>query len=163
MLDGKEIARRLKAAMLVSGITSAVLAEKCGVTAQAVNGWRKTGRVHKRHLGKIAELTGRDLLTGAEAPKAPATTSAREEMLLLLFSGLFAHQQRELLLKLHALFEANQITRKELGLRELRGVSDAQVEAAFKAVPVPAKGTRSKGRTAPGRNPDAAMDDFPEG
>jgi hypothetical protein len=42
-------------------VTSAALADACHVTAQAVNGWRKTGRVAKRHLGTIAKLTGRPL------------------------------------------------------------------------------------------------------
>lgn len=42
-------------------VTAAALAKACGVTDQAVNGWRKTGRIAKRHIPKIAELTGKPL------------------------------------------------------------------------------------------------------
>ena len=42
-------------------VTSAALAEACHVTPQAVNGWRKTGRLAKRHLGTIARLTRKPL------------------------------------------------------------------------------------------------------
>jgi transcriptional regulator with XRE-family HTH domain len=61
MLDSKEMARRIKMAMdeAKPPITGADLAEACGVTPQAVSGWRSTGRLGKRHLMTIARLTGR--------------------------------------------------------------------------------------------------------
>lgn len=54
-------------------VSSAVVARECRVSAQAVNGWRKTGRIAKRHLTKIAELTGRPLefFLNAEAAAVP--------------------------------------------------------------------------------------------
>lgn len=63
MIDAQEFRRRLLVAMdeAKPRVTSTALAEACGVTDQAVNGWRKTGRVAKRHLGTIAKLTGRPL------------------------------------------------------------------------------------------------------
>jgi len=63
MLDAQELRRRLIAAMdeAKPRVTSAALAEACDVTAQGVNGWRKTGRLAKRHLSTIAKLTGRPL------------------------------------------------------------------------------------------------------
>lgn len=61
MLDAKELARRLRVAMETAKppVSSAKLAEECDVTPQAIHGWRLNGRVHKKHIPKIAELTGR--------------------------------------------------------------------------------------------------------
>lgn len=61
MLDAKELARRLRVAMDTAKppVSSAKLAEECDVTPQAIHGWRLNGRVHKKHIPKIAELTGR--------------------------------------------------------------------------------------------------------
>ncbi len=63
MLDAQELRRRVLAAMddAKPKVTSAALAEACKVTPQAVNGWRKNGRIAKRHLPKIAELTKKPL------------------------------------------------------------------------------------------------------
>lgn len=63
MLDAHEIARRIKLAMdgHKPPIKSARIAALCGVTPQAVNGWRKTGRVAKRHLAVISRETERPL------------------------------------------------------------------------------------------------------
>jgi hypothetical protein len=62
-LDADELAKRLVAAMDGASpkVTSAAVALACNVTPQAVNGWRKNGRVHKKHLVAIASLTGRPL------------------------------------------------------------------------------------------------------
>lgn len=63
MLDAQELRRRLIVAMDKASpkVTSAALAEACHVTAQAVNGWRKTGRIAKGHLSTIASLTRKPL------------------------------------------------------------------------------------------------------
>jgi len=146
MLDAKELARRLRKAMdeAEPRVTSVALAKACSVTPQAVNGWRKNGRIHKRHLKTAARLTGRPLeyfldadVSGVAQPSAAysAPIEAKEEILLHLFAGLFSAQQREIMKEMRALFEANQVTRKELGQRALRGVSDAQIETAFGKVP----------------------------
>jgi hypothetical protein len=60
MLDAEELARRFKRAMDVASpkISDAELARACGVEPQAITGWRKTGRIAKRHLAVIAETTG---------------------------------------------------------------------------------------------------------
>lgn len=39
-------------------IKQTALADACGVTPQAVNGWLETGRIHKKHLTTIARLCG---------------------------------------------------------------------------------------------------------
>ena len=61
MLDGAEFARRLRKAMDEADppIGGSDLAAACKVTPQAVSGWRRTGRVGKRHLTTISRLTGR--------------------------------------------------------------------------------------------------------
>lgn len=64
--------------------------------------------------------------------------TAKEDMLLDFFAGLFSLQQRETIDHLRALFDANQVTRKELGQRPLRGVSNEAVRAAFGDIPTPA-------------------------
>ena len=61
MLDATELARRLREAMdkKEPRLTSAALAKVCKVTDQAVNGWRRTGRIAKKHLPSIAAETGK--------------------------------------------------------------------------------------------------------
>lgn len=41
-------------------LTGVNVAKALGVTPQAVSGWRRDGRVHKKHLMALADLTGRD-------------------------------------------------------------------------------------------------------
>ena len=41
-----------------AGISNTQLANICNVSVQAVGGWKKTGRVNKKHLPTIANLTG---------------------------------------------------------------------------------------------------------
>jgi hypothetical protein len=61
MLDAKEIGRRITKAMDEAEVAGAALAEACGVTPQAISGWRSTGRFHKKHLPTIATLTGKPM------------------------------------------------------------------------------------------------------
>jgi transcriptional regulator with XRE-family HTH domain len=74
MLDAQELRRRLVLAMdqATPKVTSAAMATECRVTPQAVNGWRSTGRIAKKHLPKIAKLTGRPLEYFLEEEPAPA-------------------------------------------------------------------------------------------
>ena len=76
MLDAQELRRRLIVAMddAKPRVTSAALAAECRVTAQAVNGWRKTGRLAKRHLSAITKLTGRPLEYFLDDAAGPAAT-----------------------------------------------------------------------------------------
>jgi transcriptional regulator with XRE-family HTH domain len=77
MLDSKELAKRLRAAMdnHKPPILSVELAERCGVSRQAVNGWRKNGRYHKKHLQTIAEMTGQPLEFFVEDERASSKTT----------------------------------------------------------------------------------------
>lgn len=63
MLDATELAKRIREAMdkRQPTLTSAALAAACSVTPQAVYEWRKTGRVSKGYLSKIAAETGKPL------------------------------------------------------------------------------------------------------
>lgn len=61
MLDATQLAHRLRLAMDNADprVSSVQVASACKVTPQAVNGWRKNGRLAKRHLPTIAALTKR--------------------------------------------------------------------------------------------------------
>lgn len=87
MLDSPELARRLKIAMDTHEprITSVRMAEVCKITPQGVNGWRKTGRIAKRHLTKIAAETGQPYGYFLEAaPGAPADYSLKPDEKIML-------------------------------------------------------------------------------
>jgi hypothetical protein len=130
---------------------------------QLLNAKRNMGERIARHVEGKLELPRGALDAGpdiAEQPRAGYELSGKAEILVHLFSGLFSHQQRELINDMHALFQANQITRKELGQKPLRGVSDAQIESSFGHVPL--KQEHKKRPRTPGREPGTAMDDFLE-
>jgi phage repressor protein C with HTH and peptisase S24 domain len=55
-----EMAARLREA-IADGPSKAAIATACNVTDQAITGWLKTGRIHKKHLPTIARLTHRRL------------------------------------------------------------------------------------------------------
>ena len=55
------MASKLAEALTNPKISQAEVAEKCGVTKQAVQGWLKTGRFDKKHLAKLSKLTNRPL------------------------------------------------------------------------------------------------------
>ena len=59
MHDANDLAAKLRLALVDAGVTDAALAKACKVSPQAVTGWKRTGRIHKRHLAKISELTGK--------------------------------------------------------------------------------------------------------
>jgi len=59
--DTASVALRIAQAIDQSGKTSAEIAAACGVTPQAVNGWKKTGRIGKGQLPVLAELTGKSV------------------------------------------------------------------------------------------------------
>lgn len=88
--------------------------------------------------------------------------SAKEEIVLELFQGLFSHQQREVILELHARFEYAQFLRRDMGVKELNPIGDKRMEnilgEAFppKDAPPPMKLPAK----APGRPPGAPLDDY---
>lgn len=150
-------------------MTQQQLAKAAGVAYQSVQEWEREGGTapSRKRLPKVAQalgVTAPELLYGdASTPQrieqVPATydtaQNAREEILLHLYRGLFGLQQARLIQGLRALFDANQITRKELGQKPLRGVSDEAVERAFGKIP--ASNRKKNGKT---RDMGDAMGDF---
>ena len=61
MLDNQTMAARIKAAIEGAGHTQVSIAHAFKITEQAVSGWIRTGKVDKRKLPKLAQLTGRPL------------------------------------------------------------------------------------------------------
>jgi SOS-response transcriptional repressor LexA len=59
--EASDLAKKFAEAVDAAKLKPSAIAEACGVTPQAVTGWRETGRIHKKHLAKLAELTGRPL------------------------------------------------------------------------------------------------------
>ncbi|WP_239519600.1 LexA family transcriptional regulator [Stenotrophomonas maltophilia] len=60
MLDNDEMARRVRYAFDNAGRgTQAAVARELGISAQAVTGWVKTGKIEKSNLPALARLTGR--------------------------------------------------------------------------------------------------------
>ena len=70
MLDNDSMAQAIREAIANSGHTQESIAEAFGVTVQAVSGWVRTGKVDKRKLPRLAQLTGVPLQTFL--PEAPA-------------------------------------------------------------------------------------------
>ena len=70
-----------KLAFLLDGdyLQYAALAKACGVTKQAITGWRKTGRIAKPHLPIITELAGVtvDWLISDEPPEEEKVIAMR--------------------------------------------------------------------------------------
>lgn len=67
------MARRIREAIHESGHTQESIAAAFGVTVQAVSGWVRTGKIDKRKLPRLAQLTGKALdhfMPGAETTPA---------------------------------------------------------------------------------------------
>lgn len=147
------------------------LARAAGIkqpTVSNIESDRNKGSGHVAQLAAALKCSAHWLATGkgnkevgAALEPGPEQLSAREQIVLHLFSGLFSHQQRGLIDEMHALFQANQITRRELGQKPLRGVSDAQIEGSFGQAPK-SGGKPPKRKSLPRREPGTAMDDFLE-
>ncbi|MFX3547673.1 S24 family peptidase [Ralstonia mannitolilytica] len=70
--DTAALAHRICQAIDEAKLTAAEIAAECGVTPQAVNGWKRTGRIGKGHLPKLSEMTGKSLewfLGSEDSPK----------------------------------------------------------------------------------------------
>ncbi|MGS7841827.1 S24 family peptidase [Stenotrophomonas forensis] len=61
MLDNTAMAAAIRAAIEESKLTQKGVADAFGVTEQAVSGWLRTGKVDKRKLPRLAQLTGKPL------------------------------------------------------------------------------------------------------
>jgi phage repressor protein C with HTH and peptisase S24 domain len=61
MLDNSAMAAAIRSAIEQSSLTQKGIADAFGVTEQAVSGWLRTGKVDKRKIPKLAQLTGKPL------------------------------------------------------------------------------------------------------
>lgn len=66
----RELAERIATAIDASPYAAKKIADECGVTPQAVNGWKNTGRISKDMLVKLAGVLGLPL--GYFIPNADA-------------------------------------------------------------------------------------------
>lgn len=136
MLDSTEMARRFKVAFPLRGgaVSDRQIADECRVTPQAVAGWRKTGRIAKKHLLVLARLSGRGeryWLGDDTAIAAPQAAGWPESSRVLdLWSDLTPEQRADWLQKLEALVAANRKIAEHLQSRIVR-TPNQEVADAF--------------------------------
>lgn len=61
MLSTAETIKKKMAEVLSAGLKQIDIASHCGVSKQAVQSWKNTGRIDKRHLPLLAEVSRRPL------------------------------------------------------------------------------------------------------
>lgn len=161
----ESIHKRIKRLREAKGLSQEALARIVGVRYQSVQEWERengTAPSRKRQpaVAKALGVSVAEMMSATTAAEGPAASNpaavakdGKEEILLHLYRGLFSLQQAKLIQSLRALFDANQITRKELGQKPLRGVSDADVERAFGKIPPLRRPPKKARRSDP-------MDDF---
>lgn len=97
--SGRQLGRRIKRRAAEVGVKASLIAEACGVTPAAVYGWYHTGRIHKKHLLKLAQIlrwTIRDILgESANLPAPIDVLSLRAHYLGKLFDKLPEEEQQE--------------------------------------------------------------------
>lgn len=59
--DAQALAARIRAALAVSNADTAAIAKECGISRQAIDGWRSSGRIAKKHLPVLARFTGQSV------------------------------------------------------------------------------------------------------
>lgn len=119
------LAAKLQFVLNEGKVTAAQIARACGVTDQAINGWRKTGRIAKHHMVTLAEVTGKDLdwwMSGL-APPASRAVKASWDVETVEFANLFSRLSAEERGKLRALL-----------LIARNGIPDERVEQKMPAV-----------------------------
>lgn len=99
----EKLAKRIRVAMdsHEPKITLTQAATACSVTVQAVHGWRANGRIAKRHLLTLADLTGKDatyFLSVETLPRDGAQTHQNEFQTLQRAWDTATQDQREILL-----------------------------------------------------------------
>lgn len=87
MLSTAESIKKKMAEVLASGIKQTDIAAHCGVSKQAVQSWKNTGRIDKRHLAGLAEVTKRPLGWWLEISDEAAEQSPEWEEIRFLRVG----------------------------------------------------------------------------
>lgn len=71
----EKIRTKLAEVLQTSSLRQADIAEACGVSKQAIQGWIKTGRIDKKHLPALASISGRPLSWWLDAEESNAQPS----------------------------------------------------------------------------------------
>jgi hypothetical protein len=95
--DAQGLAKRIRSALAVPGVDVGAIAKECGITRQAIDGWKKTGRVSKKHLPVLARHTAQsvDFFLGT----AEMTAQEAEEVQLVLSYRDMPPEHRQALLR----------------------------------------------------------------
>lgn len=106
------MAAKLAEAMAASRLKQTEVAEACGVTKQAVQGWLRTGRIGKVHLPKLESLTGRPLAWWLDLGADAGSTGAQEKLVTALqdWRQLASSRSQEVIDQLTLLARRNALT-----------------------------------------------------
>ena len=131
--DSVGLAERFNLAFPRRGrISDVAIAKACGVKPQAVWGWRGTGRIAKKHLNVLSELSGRSQqwwLGGLDEPQ-PSTLTPRQELVLFLWQFLPPAEEMKMLDRLEAARAAQDAMRRNVRGR-LAAIPSSTVAAEF--------------------------------
>lgn len=149
--EQRTLAIEFQKAMETSGVPPKAIAELCGITEQAVSNWRRTGKIARKHLPKIAMATKwsvQRLLTGkddATEPGIQPPPTPEELEMLLLFRDMPTEDQAQLYTDIR-----NRATKArdyvERFMRERFGVNGHALDARVNSVipPPPGSGTKER-------------------
>jgi hypothetical protein len=122
--------------------TPSAIAKYCGVSKQAVTAWRKTGRISKVHLLKLAELSGRPVQWWIGS----ASASDFDE-LLALWPDLIPGQRQEFLRDVRVQAQKNREIKQHMENRSIGGfIQDEGTPDPVRLTPAPAKGGPQRAR-----------------
>lgn len=74
------LAQKLTQVMQEQRISGSAIAVRCGVSKQAVYGWKTTGRMDKKYLPALAELTGKPLEWWLEGGSTQPDAAAKKAL-----------------------------------------------------------------------------------
>lgn len=75
-----QLAQKLTQVMQEQRLSGSAIAAHCNVSKQAVYGWKMTGRMDKKYLPALAELTGKPLEWWLESGSLQSDASARKAL-----------------------------------------------------------------------------------
>lgn len=146
----ESIHQRIKRLRAAAGLSQQELAKRISersgkaITYQSVQEWEKEGgtapsRKRQADAASVLGVSVQELMTGegrhvAREPGAEyqdLELAPREETFIRLYRQLMPAQQVDFMVKLAALSMANEISRRQIEGKPLRGVADEKIEAAF--------------------------------
>lgn len=147
MTEAKDLAKRFRAALEELQLSNAQIAKACGVTLSAVTNWKTDGRIHKKHLATLAQLTGRPLAWWLGDPKVATTApdagapSREERQLLDAWRWLLPEEQASMKADIEARAARNMEAAKVFRLRVSPApvATDARVAQHIPPAPKPVR------------------------